>query len=101
VPWYDPALDPNTEVHKRPVHRWLDRADLRRSSPFRRLREQRAHESGCCSKVELARKYQKRVVGLPTFGATHMSPEAALLVDVQCPWDAKQIIAAVDSAPTG
>ena len=24
VPWYDPALDPNTEVGKRLVHRWLE-----------------------------------------------------------------------------
>ena len=49
--------------------------------------------------VELARKYQKRIVGLPTFGKTEMAPEAAALVDVQCAWDADQIIAALDVAP--
>jgi hypothetical protein len=41
------------------------------------------------------------IVGLPSFGATEMAPEAAALVDVQCPWDAKEIIAALDSAPVG
>ena len=24
VPWYDPALDPNTEVGRRNIHAWLE-----------------------------------------------------------------------------
>ncbi len=48
--------------------------------------------------VDLARKYQKRVIGLPTFGANAMAPQAAALVDVQCPWDAETIVAALDAA---
>ena len=61
----------------------------------------RAHKNGVVLEVELARKYQKLVVGLPTFGAAHMAPEAAALVDVQCPWDAKQIIAALEFSSDG
>jgi hypothetical protein len=68
--------------------------------------------------VELARKYQKWIVGadgtattllvddgtkisLPSFGAAEMRPEAAALVDVQCPWDDKEIIVELDSAAVG
>jgi hypothetical protein len=51
--------------------------------------------------VELARKYQKRIVGLPTFGSPAMATQAAELVDEQCSWDAKEIVAALDAAPAG
>lgn len=103
VPWYDPALDPNTEVGKRLVHRWLEQQIVPTCGVIilSSVYENKSAQKWSVLEVELARKYQKLVVGLPTFGAAHMAPEAAALVDVQCPWDAKQIIAALNSAPMG
>ncbi len=101
VPWYDPALDPNTEVGNRLVHRWLEQ----QISPtcgvilLSSVYENKAARKWVVLEVDLGRKYQKRIVGLPTFGGVEMAPEAAMLADVQCSWDANEIITAIDSAP--
>jgi hypothetical protein len=101
VPWYDPALDPNTEVGNRLVYRWLEQQIVPTCGVvlLSSVYDNKSARKWVVLEVELARKYQKRIVGLPHFGADAMSPEAAHLVDVQCLWDAKQIIEALDAAP--
>jgi hypothetical protein len=101
VPWYDPALDPNTEVGSRLIHRWLEQQILPTCGVIllSSVYENRSAQKWVILEVELARKYQKRIVGLPAFGVASMAPEAAALVDQQCPWDAGQIIAVLDAAP--
>ena len=100
VPWYDPALDPNTEVGKRLVHRWLEQQIVPTCGVIllSSVYENKSAQKWVVLEVDLARKYQKRVIGLPTFGANAMAPQAAALVDVQCPWDAETIVAALDAA---
>ena len=100
VPWYDPALDPNTEVGKRLVHRWLEQQIVPTCGVIllSSVYENKSAQKWVVLEVELARKYQKRVIGVPTFGADTMTPQAAALVDVQCPWDAETIVTALDAA---
>ena len=100
VPWYDPALDPNTDVGKRLVHRWLEQQIVPTCGVIllSSVYENKSAQKWVVLEVELARKYQKRVIGLPTFGTDAMAPQATALVDAQCPWDAKAIIAALDAA---
>lgn len=99
VPWYDPALDPNTEIGRQRVHLWLEQqiaptcGIVLLSSVF----ESKSARKWVVLEVELARKYQKRIVGVPTYGAAAMAPEAAQLVDAQCAWDPAQIIAALQA----
>jgi hypothetical protein len=99
VPWYDPALDPNTELGKRLVHRWLEQqivpacAVILLSSVFDNKSARRWVEL----EAELARKHQKPIIGVPSFGQEAMSSEAAEMVDAACSWDAQQIIAALDA----
>lgn len=101
VPWYDPALDPNTEVGARLINRWLEQqivpvtAVILLSSVF----EIRSARKWVMLELELAWRHKKRIIGLPAFGSERMAPEAAALADVECPWDAKPIIAAMDSVP--
>jgi hypothetical protein len=101
VPWYDPALDPNTEVGNRLVYRWLEQQIVPTCGIvlLSSVYDNKSARKWVALEVDLARKYQKRIVGLPHFGADAMSLEAAQLVDVQCLWDAKQIIEALDAAP--
>jgi hypothetical protein len=102
VPWYDPALDPNTEVGKRLVHRWLEQQIVPTCGVIL-LASVHANKSArkwVELEVDLARKYQKRIIGVPPFGAATMTPDAAALVDIQCPWDAGQIVAALDAQAT-
>ena len=99
VPWYDPALDPNTELGNRLVHRWLEQqivpacGIILLSSVFDNKSARRWVEL----EAGLARKHQKPIIGVPAFGQEAMSAEAATLVDAACPWDAEQIIAALDA----
>ena len=101
VPWYDPALDPNTDVGKRLVHRWLEQQIVPTCGVIllSSVYENKSAQKWVVLEVELARKYQKRVIGLPTFGADAMAPEAAALGRCAMSWDAKAIIAALDAAP--
>jgi MTH538 TIR-like domain (DUF1863) len=99
VPWYDPALDPNTELGNRLVHRWLEQqivpacGVILLSSVFDNKSARRWVEL----EARLAREQGKPIIGVPTFGQEEMSSEAAAMVDVVCPWDAEQIIATLDA----
>jgi hypothetical protein len=101
VPWYDPGLDPNTEVGSRLVRRWLEQqiVPIYGVVLLSSVYDNQSARKWVLLEVELARKYNKRIVGLPHFGAETMSEGAASLVDVQCAWDAKQIIDTLDAAP--
>ncbi len=101
VPWYDPALDPNTEVGRQLVHRWLEQQIVPTCGVIllSSVYESRSAQKWVVLEVELARKHQKRIIGLPTFGAADMMAQAASLVDIKCSWDAREIIAALDSSP--
>jgi len=101
VPWYDPALDPNTEVGKRLVHRWLEQQIVPTSGVIflSSVYENKSAQKWVVLEVELARKHQKRIVGLPAFGVAEMAPQSAALVDQQCNWDAHEIVAALDATP--
>lgn len=102
VPWYDPALDPNTEVGRTRIHRWLEQqiAPTHGVILLGSVWEQKSARKWLTLEAELARKYQKRVIGLPAFGTDRLPEEAAALTDVQCPWDPAAIIAAVDATET-
>jgi hypothetical protein len=101
VPWYDPGLDPNTEVGKRLVYRWLEQQIVPTCGVIflSSVYENKSAQKWVVLEVELARKYRKWVVGLPKFGADAVAPEAASLIDVQCSWDAQKIIDALNAAP--
>jgi hypothetical protein len=102
VPWYDPALDPNTDVGKRLVHRWLEQQIVPTCGVIllSSVYQNQSARKWVVLEVELARKYQKRVVALPAFGTAAISPEVISLVDAQCSWEAEQVVGALD-APIG
>lgn len=99
VPWYDPALDPNTELGNRLVHRWLEQqivpacGIILLSSVYDNKSARRWVEL----EAKLAREHGKPIIGVATFGQQEMSPGAAAMVDAVCPWDAGQIIATLDA----
>jgi hypothetical protein len=97
VPWYDPALDPNTEAGKRLVYRWLEQQIVPSCGVIllSSVYENKSARKWVEIEVEMARKHDKRIIGLPAFGKTSMSPEAARLVDAICPWDLAQLVSAL------
>ncbi len=97
VPWYDPALDPNTEVGNRMIYRWLEQQIIPSCAV---ILLSAAHENKGARKwieieVQMARKHKKRIIGIPAFGRVSMSPQAAALADIVCPWDPGLLISAL------
>jgi hypothetical protein len=98
VPWYDPALDPNTEAGNLMVHRWLEQQIIPCCGVIllSAVHENKSARKWVEIEVEMARKHEKRIIGLPAFGRVSMSPEAAVFVDNVCPWDPAHLISALD-----
>jgi hypothetical protein len=103
VPWYDPALDPNTELGARAIRSWID-GQIRPVIGTVLLDGVYAVKSTrkwLELEVELSRTHEKPVVVLPALGTTTISPEAKVLADAAVDWDALQIIKTLEnlSAP--
>lgn len=94
VPWYDPALDPNTELGARAVRAWLD-GQIRPVMGTVLLDSVYAVKSTrkwLELEVEISRAHGKPVVVIPAHGATAISDEARALADGAAEWNAKGII---------
>jgi hypothetical protein len=94
VPWYDPALDPNTELGARAVRAWLD-GQIRPVMGTVLLDSVYAVKSTrkwLQLEVEISRGHVKPVVVIPAHGATTISDEALALADGAAEWDAIGII---------
>ncbi len=97
VPWYDPAVDVNTDSGKKFVVDWLEKQiipchalialdSVHAVNSARRWVE---------DEIRIARDLKKPVFGLPAFGAPQASERLAVLVDSVLPWDGKAIAEAV------
>jgi MTH538 TIR-like domain (DUF1863) len=99
VPWYDPALDPNTEIGSKLIHQWLGQqiapvcGVIVLSSVF----ENKSARKWVELEAQLARTQGKPLIGIPTFGTNDIAPGAAALVDEVCPWDAERIVGAINT----
>lgn len=101
VPWYDPALDINTEVGKNLIYRWLEQQIIPACGVIllSSVHENKGARKWVEIEIEMARKHAKRIVGLPAFGSVSMSPEAAAFVDEVSSWDPAQLISALIGQP--
>jgi hypothetical protein len=97
VPWYDPALDLNSEIGKNLIYRRLEQQIIPTCGVIllSGVHENKSARKWVEIEVAMARKHQRRIIGLPGFGKTSMSPEAAVLVDAVSTWDPTQLIAAL------
>lgn len=98
LPWHDPAMDPNSEVGGKfirsflenqivPVHGVILLAGVYAVKSARRWLDM---------EVEMARKHNKPVIGVPAIGETTVPDEVAALCDRSTAWDAAAVISALD-----
>jgi hypothetical protein len=98
LPWHDPAMSANTEVGGRfirdflesqiiPVHGVVLLAGVYAINSARRWFDM---------EVEMARKHNKPLIGLPAFGEKSVPDEVGSLCDVCCEWDARQLLTTID-----
>jgi hypothetical protein len=103
VPWYDPALDPNTELGARSIRSWLE-GQIRPVFGFVLLDSVYAVKSArkwLDLEVELARVHAKPVIVIPAHGQTTPSDEAKALADEVGQWDVASLLEAFERLPRG
>jgi hypothetical protein len=102
LPWHDPAMDPNTEVGGRFIRRFLESqiipvhvvillAGVYEIKSARRWLEM---------EVEMARKHNKPIIGIPAIGKETVPEEVSVLCDAKCGWDGARLIATLDQVRT-
>jgi Thoeris protein ThsB, TIR-like domain len=98
LPWHDPALDPNSplggklirdslETQIIPVHGVILLAGVYAIKSARRWLD---------LEVEIARKYNKPIIGIPAIGASAVPEEVRSLSNASAIWDAGALIATLD-----
>jgi hypothetical protein len=98
VPWYDPALDPNTELGARAIRSWIE-GQIRPVFGFVLLDSVYAVKSArkwLGLEVELARVHGKPIVALPAHGQSTVSQDAMALADEATTWDVEAMLAAFE-----
>ena len=98
LPWHDPAMNPNTEVGGRfirdflesqiiPVHSVVLLTGVHAINSARRWFDM---------EIEMARKHNKPLIGIPAIGEKTVPEEISSLCDACCEWDALQLLATID-----
>jgi hypothetical protein len=98
LPWHDPAMNANTEVGGHfirnflesqiiPVHSVVLLSGVYAINSARRWFDM---------EVEMARKHNKPLLGIPAFGEKTVPDEVSSLCDACCGWDAVQLLATID-----
>ena len=98
LPWHDPAMNANTDVGGRfirdflesqiiPVHGVVLLTGVYAINSARRWFDM---------EVEMARKHNKPLIGIPAFGEKSVPGEVGNLCDVCCEWDARQLLTTID-----
>lgn len=98
LPWHDPAMDPNSEVGGKfirsflenqivPVHGVILLAGVYAVKSARRWLDM---------EVEMARKHNKPIIGVPAIGETAVPDDVQALCDRSVAWDASALIRTLD-----
>jgi MTH538 TIR-like domain (DUF1863) len=95
VPWYDPAMDPNTEVGSNFVQRWLESQIIPTVGVIflGSVYAIKSTRKWLEMEAAMARRHGKPIVGVASFGEVELAGEARRFVDATAPWDAGEIIA--------
>jgi len=100
VPWYDPAMDPNTAVGGRFVRDWLEGQILPSNVVLflDSVYSVKSARKWLETELEIARSAGKPVIALPAFGAPGITLEVAALADQVVPWEGPVIARAIAEA---
>jgi len=102
VPWYDPALDPNTELGARAIRNWLD-GQIRPvigTILLDSVYAVRSTRKWLNLEIELSRAHAKPVLAISAYGTTSVSSEAIGLSDGIAAWDAAEIVESLEKLRT-
>lgn len=98
LPWHDPAMDPNTEVGGRFIRRFLEsqiipvHVVILLAGVF----EINSARRWVDLEVEMARRHNKPIIGVPAIGKDAVPEQISTLCDTTCVWDGARLVATID-----
>jgi hypothetical protein len=97
LPWHDPAMSPNTEVGGRFIRSFLEGQiiPVHVVILLAGVYEIRSARRWVDVEVEMARKHNKPIIGLPAHNKETVPDEVSAMCDVNSGWDGARIIATI------
>lgn len=94
VPWYDPALDPNTKLGEQLINTWLESQIIPADAVIflDSVYAVKSARKWLDKEIKIARNHGKPILAVPTFGADGVSPAVEVLVDAVLPWNAGVLV---------
>jgi hypothetical protein len=98
LPWHDPAISPNTEVGGRFIRSFLETQiiPVQVVVLLAGVYEVRSARRWVEMEIEMARKHNKPIIGVPAINKQVVPGEVMALCNVSTRWDGAQIIATID-----
>ncbi|OQW30841.1 MAG: hypothetical protein A4E19_08825 [Nitrospira sp. SG-bin1] len=98
LPWHDPAISPNTEAGGRFIRSSLESQIIPAHVVvlLAGVYEIRSARLWVDMEVEMAKKHNKPIVGMPAINKGTIPDELMALCDASSQWDAAQLIATID-----
>ena len=97
LPWHDPAVSPNTEVGGRFIRDFLESQIMPAHVVILLVGvfEIRSARRWVDMEVEMAKKHNKPIIGIPAINKEIVPPEVSDVCDAICGWDGEQIIVSI------
>ena len=98
LPWHDPATEPNTEVGGRFIRDFLERQIIPVHCVvlLAGVYEIKSARRWLDMEVNMARKHNKPIIGIPAIGKQTVPEEVRVLCDAISGWNGAQLITAID-----
>ncbi len=94
LPWHDPAVSPNTEVGGRFIREFLESQIMPAHVVILLVGvfEIRSARRWVDMEVDMAKKHNKPIIGIPAINKEIVPPEVSEMCDVISGWDGDQLI---------
>ena len=98
VPWHDPAMDPNSEVGGKFIRNFLETQIIPVDGVILLAGVYKINSARhwVNLEVDMARKHNKPVIGVPAIGEATVADEVKSLCEAIVGWDATALIATLD-----
>lgn len=98
LPWHDPAMTPDTEAGSRFIHNFLESQIIPVQGVIllAGVYEVKSTRRWLDMEIEIARKRNIPIIGIPAIGKETMPEEVSSLCDATGEWDGTKIIATLD-----
>ncbi len=99
VPWHDPAMTPNSVIGQNYIINNLQNQIIPVHGVIllTGVYAVKSSQKWLDTELQFARKHNKPVVGVPAYGKSSIPDEMSILCDQTVPWNASEIIGAIDT----